>query len=86
MKTHFYQIYQKYNNSELQFFFFSGDIGAYTLTPYAFYDTDNNFEYFASGLGNNNYNKGILIKVANNVEVNFIDLETKSGSIPICSV
>jgi len=75
--NHFYdQIFQKYNKSELRFFFFAGDIGAYNFTPYAFYDIDNNFEFYASGIGNNNYSKGILIKVSDNVEVNFIDLET----------
>jgi len=56
--NHFYdRIFQKYNKSELQFFFFSGDIGAYNYTPYAFYDIDNNFEFYASGLGNDNYSK-----------------------------
>ena len=75
--NHFYdRIFKNYNKSELRFFFFSGDIGAYNFTPYAVYDIDNNFEFYASGLGNDNYSKGILIRLANNVEVNFIDLET----------
>jgi hypothetical protein len=81
--NHFYdKIFQKYNNSQSRFFFFSGDIGAYNFMPYAFYDTENNFEFYASGLGNSNYKKGILINVAQDINVGFIDLETGLVELP----
>lgn len=72
----FDKVLKKYNNSSKRLLFFSGDIGAYNFTPYAYYDTNDNFEFYASGLGNNRHNKGLLIKVSENIEVKFIDLDS----------
>jgi hypothetical protein len=68
------QIFKKYYNSKYNFYFFSGDIGAFPYTPYAFYDNSNNFNFYAAGLGNGKHNKGILLKLDKNVAVQFVDL------------
>ena len=67
-------IFKKYYNSKYNFYFFSGDIGAFPYTPYAFYDNSNNFNFYAAGLGNGKHNKGILLKLDKNVAVQFVDL------------
>jgi hypothetical protein len=67
-------IYNKYYNDNYKFYFITGDIGAFNLTPYAFYDKKNNFNFFASGLGNDYHKKAIVINLLEQIDINFIDL------------
>lgn len=69
-------IFDRYFKSDHTFYFISGDIGAYPLTPYAFYDFNKNFNFYAVGLGNQSYNKGIIIDIKQKVDIKFIDLDT----------
>lgn len=70
------KIYSKYYNSQLNFYFISGDIGAFKFTPYAYYDKLNNFNLIASGLGNGYNYMGILIDIADNVKIEFINIKS----------
>ena len=70
------KIFNRFNKSSIIFHLISGDIGAFKLTPYAFYDKSENFNLYASGLGNLNYNKAIFLKINDSVNINFIDLNT----------
>ncbi len=70
------EIYKKYYKSEEQFYFISGDIGAFRYIPYAFYDKDINFNFFASGIGNGKNTLGLLIDLGNTINFRFIDLKT----------
>ena len=69
-------IFDRYFKSNTNFYFISGDIGAYPYTPYAFYDYNKNFKFYAVGLGNEKNNKGILIDIKKEVDINFIDFNT----------
>lgn len=73
------QVFEKYHNSNIEFHLFSGDIGAFPYTPFAFYDKFNNFNFYASGLGNSIHNKAILLQIGEDISVQFIDLT--SGKI-----
>ena len=73
----FYQkIYNSYYKKDLKLYFFSGDIGAYNFNPYAFTDSDQNFQFYAVGIGNKKKYTGILININDNIDVNFINLKT----------
>ena len=67
-------IYDKYHNTNYKFYFITGDIGAFNFNPYAFYDKNNNFNFFASGLGNDYHKKAIVINLLEPIKINFIDL------------
>jgi len=69
-------IFDRYFKSNTNFYFISGDLGAYPYTPYAFYDYNKNFNFYAVGLGNQKNNKGILIDIKKEVDINFIDFNT----------
>ena len=72
------EIYEKYFNDEKQFYFISGDIGAFKFTPYAFYDEDENFSFLASGIGNGLNTLGLLIDINNDIKLKFIDFKTST--------
>ncbi len=73
------QVFKKYHKSNINFHLFSGDVGAFPYTPFAFYDKLNNFNFYASGLGNAMHNKAISLQIGKDVSVQFIDLT--SGKI-----
>lgn len=73
--NYFYnKIKKKYFQSDKTFNFISGDIGAFSLTPFSFYHSEDNFNLFASGIGNKKNYKGILINVSDNIAIQFIDI------------
>lgn len=72
----FDKIFEEFYGGEITFHFFAGDIGAFSYTPYAFHDSDKNFKYYATGIGNKNNNKGILINIDNQININFVDLDS----------
>ena len=69
------KIYSKFYKSEIKFHFVSGDVGAFPYTPYAYYNNSENFNYYASGLGNGSHYKAIVIKIKDELSFNFVDLE-----------
>ncbi|MDA9818767.1 hypothetical protein N9B78_01500 [Flavobacteriaceae bacterium] len=69
------KIYSKFYKSEIKFHFVSGDIGAFPYTPYAYYNNSENFNYYASGIGNGSNYKAIVIKIKDELSFNFLDLE-----------
>ena len=69
------KIHSKFYKSEIKFHFVSGDIGAFPYTPYAYYNNSENFNYYASGLGNGLHYKAIVIKIKDELSFNFLDLE-----------
>ena len=71
-------LYDKYHNSDYNFYFVAGDIGAFNYTPYSFHENDSNFNLLAAGIGNDYYSNGIVIEIGDNINTKFIDL--KSGN------
>ena len=69
------KIYSKFYKSEIKFHFVSGDIGAFPYTPYAYYNNSENFNYYASGIGNGLHYKAIVINIKDELSFNFLDLE-----------
>tara|TARA_B100000886_G_scaffold112513_1_gene75611 strand:+ start:9328 stop:10260 length:933 start_codon:yes stop_codon:yes gene_type:complete len=69
-------IYKKFYEKSLMVYFFTGDIGAYSYTPYSFYHKDKNMNYVATGIGNKDNYKGVNINISDKVDFNFIDLKT----------
>ena len=69
------KIYSKFYKSEIKFHFVSGDIGAFPYTPYAYYNYSENFNYYASGIGNGLHYKAIVINIKDELSFNFLDLE-----------
>tara|TARA_Y100000996_G_scaffold411026_1_gene394418 strand:+ start:2756 stop:3550 length:795 start_codon:yes stop_codon:yes gene_type:complete len=69
------KIYSKFYKSEIKFHFVSGDIGAFPYTPYAYYNNSENFNYYASGIGNGSHYKAIIINIKDELSFNFLDLE-----------
>ena len=66
---------KKYINSKIDFYFFSGDIGAFNFTPYSFTDKNKNFNLYAVGIGNDYNKNGIKITLDNDILINFVNLE-----------
>ena len=72
------QLEQMLLNKSQKVFIYSGDIGAFSFSPYAYFDTKNNLEFISAGLGNGYNNKIVEITLkGNSVENRFIDLDTK---------
>jgi len=69
-------IYNNFFAGDIKIHFFAGDIGAFPLTPYAFYDKIDNFSFYAVGLGNQKNHKALLIDINNDVIVNYIDVNS----------
>ena len=69
-------IYNNFFAGDIKIHFFAGDIGAFPLTPYAFYDKIDNFSFYAVGLGNQKNHKALLIDINNDVIVNYIDINS----------
>ena len=67
---------KKIRNNKNTFHFITGDVGAFSYMPYAYYSEVGNFKKYAVGLGNLKDNKAIQIKLADNLQINFIDLLT----------
>lgn len=78
----FNKLKNKFFKKDVNFYFFAGDIGAYKYTPYAFFDEEDNFQYYAVGLGNKIYDKAISIDFTNGVNINFVDLNTSEIEDP----
>lgn len=78
----FNKLKNKFLKKDINFYFFAGDIGAYKYTPYAFFDKEDNFQYYAVGLGNKLYDKAISIDLSNGVNINFVDLKTSEIEDP----
>ena len=70
------KIYNNFFAGDIKIHFFAGDIGAFPLTPYAFYDKIDNFSFYAVGLGNQKNHKALLIDINNDVIVNYIDINS----------
>ena len=70
------KVYESYINSEIQFHFVAGDIGAFRYTPYSFYDAIDNFRLYGVGIGNLINQKGLLIDFTDDIIVKFIDIKT----------
>ncbi len=70
----FHKLYNEYYQTKIPFYFIAGDIGAFNLTPYAFYKQDNNFNLIASGIGNDFFRKAIKIIIGSDINIKFIDL------------
>ena len=70
------ELYKKYHEDQRQFYFISGDIGAFRYTPFAFYDNDVNFNFLASGIGNGTNTLGLLLDLGNTINFRFINLKT----------
>ena len=74
----FYEFLQEeYKNEKHEVFLFTGDIGAFSFTPYSFYSKDENFNLYAVGLGNKHKKNGIQIDISDKLEINFIDLKNQ---------
>ena len=71
------KLYKKYYDTDRNFYFVAGDIGAFNFTPFSFYENDSNFTLLASGIGNDFNTNGIIIEIGDNINTKFIDL--KSG-------
>ena len=72
------EIYNNFFAEDIEIYFFSGDIGAYPYTPYAFYDRIENFSFYGVGLGNERNSKALLIEINNDIKVNFIDINSSA--------
>ena len=70
------KIHKEYFGDSKKFFFVSGDIGAFKNYPFGFYHENNNFNFYASGIGNEKNYIGVSVDLKKEVELNFIDLET----------
>lgn len=57
--------------------FFAGDIGAFPLTPYSFYNNVDNFIFYGFEVGNEKNHKAILIEMNNDIKVNFVDIKSR---------
>ena len=68
---------EKYLGSDKNVFIITGDIGAFDYTPYSFYDKNENFHLYASGIGNSYHKNGINIEINKEglIEANFIKLK-----------
>lgn len=68
---------EKYLGSDKNIFIITGDIGAFDYTPYSFYDKNENFHLYASGIGNSFHKNGINIEINKKglIEANFIKLK-----------
>ena len=67
-------LYDDFNGIDTKFHFFSGDIGAFNYTPFAFFDNYDNFYLYAVGIGNKNNSKAILVNLGKDISVDFIDI------------
>ena len=68
---------EKYLGSDKNVFIITGDIGAFDYTPYSFYDKNEKFRLYASGIGNSFHKNGINIEINKDglIEANFIKLK-----------
>ena len=72
------KIYSKYYKSDIDFNFVSGDIGAFPYTPHSYYHNTENFNFYASGIGNNKHYKAVLVEIGDNTRINFLDLRSNT--------
>ena len=68
-------LYKRYYNTNHNFYFVAGDIGAFNFTPFSFYENDSNFTLLASGIANDFNTNGIIIEIGDNINTKFIDLK-----------
>ncbi len=70
------KIYNNFFGEDIKIHFFGGDIGAFPLTPYSFYDKIDNFSFYGVGLGNKKNHKALFIDMNNDIKVNFVDIKS----------
>ena len=68
---------ETYLGSKKKIYIFTGDIGAFDYTPHSFYEKNENFYLFASGIGNSFYKNGVSIDLNYNgkITAKFINLK-----------